>query len=461
MLGTMAEKYRAIRSTLDAGSARDQAAIESAFQSARGLQRAGWMAIALITVACLAILWVLSDAAARAVTGSLRGAVDAAERLAQGDVSARFVSTSEDEIGQLLRAMDHMVGYLSEMSAVAEAIAGGDVGARVTPRSAQDTFGNAFERMTQYLGDMALLADRISSGDVSVQVRPRSKSDSFGNAFVAMTATLSRVTTELRSGAQSIALATAEVSQAAQRLSSVTTEQTAGVQTTSDHLAGMSRTITSTAQHAQAMEQMALRGALDAEQSGEVVRETIAAMATIVRKVGVITEIANETNLLALNASIEAARAGDHGRGFAVVAHEVRTLAERSQDAANEINALVSSSQQLAKRCEGLLDALVPSIQHTAELVQQVTGASRSQADGVAHVQQAMGRVDHLAVQTSTEAEALAATAEEMSAQAEALEQLVSFFRVAADGDADSPMRPASDWHHVGGAGTAGVAMRD
>ena len=431
-LDLMRDRYQKIKLALDEASARDQSAIEGAFAVARFSQRMGWAVIGVITIVCLGILWGLSDAAARSVTDPLRAAVDAAERLARGDVSARLVATSDDEVGKLLQSMDRMVEYLREMSAGAESIAAGDVGARVQPRSEHDTFGNAFQRMTEYLGEMAGLADRISAGDLSVRVRPRSASDSFGNAFVAMTGTLSRVTDELRSGAQAISLATAEVSQAAQRLSSSTTEQTTSVQETSDHLAKMSQAITGTAEHAQSMEEMALRGAKDAEESGAAVRETIDAMKTIVKKVGVITEIANETNLLALNAAIEAARAGDHGRGFAVVAHEVRTLAERSQGAAREIDELASSSQQVARRCEALLGTLVPSIRRTAELVQRVTGASRTQAEGVNHVHLAMSRVDGLATHTSTEAEALAATAEEMSAQAEALEQLVSFFRVAA-----------------------------
>ena len=432
---SMSGGYRAVKQTLADASARDQAAIERAFRSARLLQRSGWTVIGLITACCLAVLWVLSDRAARSVTEPLAAAVAAAERLAQGDVSAQVTATSDDEVGKLLRAMDGMVIYLREMSAVAESIARGDVSVRVQPRSGADTFGNAFQGMTQYLADMAALADRISAGDLAVRVRPRSDADSFGNSFVTMIATLSRVTQELRSGAHTISVATAEVSDAAQRLSSSMSEQRTSVRDTTGHLTAMSESLGGSVENAQSMEEMALRGARDAEQSSEAVRETIDAMKAIMTKVGVISDIAEQTNLLALNAAIEAARAGAHGRGFAVVAQEVRALAERSQSAASEIDELASSSEQVGRRCEELLNALVPSIRRTAELVQRVATASRSQVEGVDHVNVAMARVEGVASSTAMDTESLAATAEEMAAQAEALQQIVSFFRVADTSD--------------------------
>src|SRR6202795_3249203 len=138
------------------------------------------------------------------------------------------------------------------------------------------------------------------------------------------------------------------------------------------------------------MEQMAVKGARDSEESGSAVRESVVAMKQIAEKISIIEEIAYQTNLLALNAAIEAARAGEHGRGLVVVATEVRKLAERSQTAAKESSGLASDSVKVAEHSGKLLDELVPSIQKTADLVKEVSAASREQSAGVNQINKAM-----------------------------------------------------------------------
>jgi len=139
-----------------------------------------------------------------------------------------------------------------------------------------------------------------------------------------------------------------------------------------------------------------------------------------------------------LNAAIEAARAGEHGKGFAVVAAEVRKLAERSQVAALEIGELSTSSVEMAERAGHLLGEMLPSINKTSDLVQEITAASEEQAAGVAQINSAMNQLNQVTQQNASSSEELASTAEEMSTQAEQLQQAMSFFRLDAGDQASN-----------------------
>ena len=231
----------------------------------------------------------------------------------------------------------------------------------------------------------------------------------------------------------SLSRAAAQVASSAQLLSGGTSEQAASVEETSASLEEMNASVTKNADNSRQMEQMALKGAREMEESGTAVAASVDAMKSIAEKISIVEEIAYQTNLLALNAAIEAARAGEHGKGFAVVASEVRKLAERSQIAAQEISSLTASSVRVAERSGDVLKELVPAIKKTAELVQEVATASREQAAGLSQVNNAMTRMDQVTQRNASAAEELSATAEQMSSQAKNLEQLMDFFNVAGD----------------------------
>jgi methyl-accepting chemotaxis protein len=155
-------------------------------------------------------------------------------------------------------------------------------------------------------------------------------------------------------------------------------------------------------------------------------------MKEIAGKIAIIEEIARQTNLLALNAAIEAARAGEHGKGFAVVASEVRKLAERSQQAAGEISRLSTNSVQVAELAGDMLGRIVPDIQRTAELVQEISVACREQDAGAEQINRAIQQLDQVTQQNTAAAEKMASTADELASQADQLQSAVSFFRFAA-----------------------------
>ena len=177
-------------------------------------------------------------------------------------------------------------------------------------------------------------------------------------------------------------------------------------------------------------EKIALEAAENAKHSGQSVQDTVKAMKVIADKISIIEEIARQTNLLALNAAIEAARAGEHGKGFAVVAAEVRKLAERSQVAASEINELSISSVDIAEKAGALLEIMVPNIQKTAELVQEISAASREQDAGSAQIAMSIQGLDTVIQQNSSSSEEMASAADELHNQAEQLHEMVSRFTV-------------------------------
>jgi methyl-accepting chemotaxis protein len=290
--------------------------------------------------------------------------------------------------------------------------------------------------LAQLGGEPAYVAEvikRVADGDLAVQVKIKANDNSsMLFAIKGMIDKLSSIIGEVRNSADNLASASEEVSATAQSMSQATSEQAASVEETSASIEQMSASINQNTENAKVTDGMAGKAAKEASEGGESVQQTVAAMKQIAQRIGIIDDIAYQTNLLALNAAIEAARAGEHGKGFAVVAAEVRKLAERSQVAAQEIGQLSSSSVELAEKAGKLLDAMLPSITKTSDLVQEISAASEEQASGVGQINTAMSQLNQITQQNASSSEELAATSEEMSSQAEQLQQAMSFFTVTS-----------------------------
>ena len=330
-----------------------------------------------------------------------------------------------------------IVEPVSQVSNVHRAIVQGDFDqpVQITEEGDLRTLQESCRDLLEYLRSLVEQADRLAKGDLTTTIRPRSERDRLGTSWANMSAQLSSTIENARFASTSVSLAAQQLTSSSGVLSNGTAQQAASVEETTASLEEMSSSITQNADHSRNLEQMAMRGAQDAEEAAGSVFKTVSAMKTISERIGIIQDIAYQTNLLALNAAIEAARAGEQGRGFAVVAAEIRRLAERSQTAAKQISELTVGSLEIAAQSGQKLGQLAPAIRRTADVVQELAAASAEQAAGVGQMNRAMAQVDQVTQQNASASEELAATAEELRQQAENLERLLSFFKVGQGGE--------------------------
>ncbi len=356
-----------------------------------------------------------------AIAGRLATRADASKH--QGDYR-KIVQGVND-------TLDAVIGPLNVAAEYVDRISKGDIPPKITDNYNGDfnEIKNNLNVLIDSMNEITTVAEHIADGNLMVDIRQRSEHDRLIQSLSRMVDKLTEVVKNVQSAADNVALRSQEMNARTEQISQGATEQAASAEEVSSSMEQMTSNIMQNADNAQQTEKIAVKCAEDAKEGGNAVAETVNAMKEIANKISIIEEIARQTNMLALNAAIEAARAGEHGKGFAVVAAEVRRLAERSQTAAGEINRLSASSVQIAEHAGELLNSIVPAIQKTADLVQEITSASNEQKAGAEQINKAIQQLDQVIQQNAAAAEEMAATATELDAQAEELQQSASYFR--------------------------------
>jgi len=292
------------------------------------------------------------------------------------------------------------------------------------------------------------LIEAIAKGDLTREAKEDliARSDEIGDicrSVESMRESLRGTLRSIQATAENVSVGAEQINGTAQILSEGSSVQASSAEEVSASMEEMAASNKQNTDNSMVTEQISRKSAQDADEGGRAVAATVKAMKDIASSISIIGEIARQTNLLALNAAIEAARAGDVGKGFAVVASEVRKLAERSQKAAGEISIMSSESTAVAEKAGGLLGKMVPDIQKMAELMMEISSASREQNTGVGQVTSAIGQLDTVIQQNAATSENLATSSEELSLQAQALKSALSFFRIQEGHEAPQPQSRA------------------
>lgn len=344
---------------------------------------------------------------ARAIGINLKKIVDAIKIVSDGGVEVVVTKESNDEFGEIIDAINDMVGSVKHD---------------------------------------ARLAYNISEGDLSMEVTPRTDIDVLGMAFKKLVDDNNHILGNIREASMQVTTGSEQVASASQSLAQGSTEQASSLEQITASIGDIADRTKANAEQANNANKLvheakegALKGNVQMGEMIEAMHDINHASENISKIIKVIDDIAFQTNILALNAAVEAARAGAHGKGFAVVAEEVRNLAGKSAQAASETADLIEDSiskiskgSKLAEDTANALETIVTNIEQIVGLISNIADASNEQATAITQIDQAIGQVSQVVQSNSATSEQCAAASEELSNQAMRLRELISKFKLRA-----------------------------
>lgn len=289
--------------------------------------------------------------------------------------------------------------------------------------------------ITKGLNKGVVFAEKISKGDLTVDLdqevlQQKDEVGQLARALQNMVEQLKKIIQDVLTSTDNITSASQQMSSGSMELSQGASIQASSAEEISSSMEEMVANIQQNTDNARQTEKIAIQSANGIRKVSENAMASNNAIKEIASKISIIGDIAYKTNILALNAAVEAARAGEHGQGFAVVADEVRKLAERSQIAADEIDLLSLNSVNMADEAGKQLVAIVPDIEKTARLVQEIAAASMEQNSGADQINSAIQQLNTVIQQNAAASEEMASSSEELSSQADQMKEVISYFVV-------------------------------